>query len=1228
MTAEEALSRLLCDLFGESSALRRFFRHGDDELRIYHALPGENAPLVEVAAAAIDQLKNRGLVHRLLDRLAREFRERRGDIQRAAELWSYRLPEAPEHDVGPEPTSRRGSTDALAKLQNATRSALADLSVLLESDATDPVLLRDVYVERSIEQTLIDALARADADTRAASVQAPLLIVGDAGVGKTSLLWRLSSRLRREYEPWFVKASTLRELTAEQLAEAIQRARGLGRRPLLLLDTVDLLLHDSHDSRHLTDILQVAADHHCASVVTCRRGEVRSLPKEFRGATHILGDYDEEELRRAYLAHVKRFQRYANAVDLSDPLAYLAALDDAQRALMVHPLTLRMVFALYRPGHIPPKIDVARLYADFWANRVAADRRVGVGQDSRGADLAETVCELALHMLADGAIFLTDARARNILAERERTGLDVLIDRGIIRRTSDGMIEFFHQSFFEYAAARGVLDSFSDEGLGLLRERVLARTAEDSELASDLLTVGVLEQALLLAADCAELATRAAADEVFAALWDCKHSTLVSAALSVYARLPAVDPNLRRRASVALRSPEAASRFLECIPLASRPRARDLFAHVADIWAQATGEEKDWSHCEQILFELARLAVRGGESVGLVREFLDRQQVVATVVAAREKLNSGRTLLVVLEALAPHDSTCWRDLIAVAQISSAALPDVLGVMARQAEHLGQPYIAHAALAALPSPGSKTDASVVWGELWAAEWRIRGLPIEQILAEVVHEADLQRFKHRLNGLAVALRELSEVDGAAAWQAFEAERDRERRALWVRITWTETLARSGADDGVGRASVRFVATRFVEVLAHDAPTPAWAREPFLAGAATAGFPPLLAGALLADARTDRAERWLRLEDLGPLLPYACLHGHPAALAAFERLLGAPAEFRKLGARVISRLDDITKRRPDDTSATALLFRLALAHGHMGAPGRVLLERAANLSPELLRMAAPLGRLVDEVTRRSAHDEQRDGARLWYGMVRNGLRPPLDGAAVARVEKLLRKNLQWWAQLLGEAAPGEAAKAAIAALDQVTGADLEDLEAKKAVLGSLIRLIRTEGVADKWAFTVLERATRAPTDSRLLAEVGWLLGDLVPHHMDAALGFLRVLVEQQASLGKSGLSNVRSRLRKPVRAYFAAASSAQREAALELVHQVADHFSLMLIDGACREAAAETLPMLRRLLIDPRVSERVKWSIEAQLKLISSPERGRRWPALASRLARRRKPRGGRD
>ncbi|MFJ8162350.1 hypothetical protein ACIRBY_15655 [Streptomyces sp. NPDC096136] len=373
--------------------------------------------------------------------------------------------------------------------------ARQDMLVLDHGSAdAPPVSLRDVYVRRGTEERLARVLQQ---QALAGGPGQPVQVVlGEAGTGKSSLLWYLAGLLdgRRaaaplagtrtgppsdelragaELRPVLLRAEQL--LTpgeGEQLLESFELSPKPGC--IALLDTADLLLHAAGGRTVLRRAVAFCQERGVPLALTCRTRDSAAL-HDLLGRTPSdvvfhTGDFRSgEELERALSTYCLHYLPAATPAARAKAVADL--LEAAVRGLPIRevvarPLTLRMLFEVYAPRSPAPEIDAAGLYERYWERRVSEDGRHGAAGHAlpQSPDLSWPAQSLARLMLHDGAVALpvADAVGRMAGANPQAGDGDPLeqltqLDRRSVVAGTAGRrpsVHFFHQTLFEYAAAR------------------------------------------------------------------------------------------------------------------------------------------------------------------------------------------------------------------------------------------------------------------------------------------------------------------------------------------------------------------------------------------------------------------------------------------------------------------------------------------------------------------------------------------------------------------------------------------------------------------------------------------------------------------------------------------------------------------------------------------------------------------------------------------------------
>jgi energy-coupling factor transporter ATP-binding protein EcfA2 len=222
----------------------------------------------------------------------------------------------------------------LNRLRKLSAQAWEDASLLIKPGRLFPlgVRLEELHVPRSLERRVV---------TAALGPAGGHLIAGEPGCGKTTLLWSVH-RVLRDQEgvvPILLKASHLIEALHEETATrntavpvqdivtAVRCCLAGGQRPVVLIDTLDLLVHSRDGVSVVNRLLRAMKAREVPVVLTCRPGEAVLLrfPTEgdsadqdtgpdavddldgYLRAQHTLGWYDEEERRIAIGRHAQVF---------------------------------------------------------------------------------------------------------------------------------------------------------------------------------------------------------------------------------------------------------------------------------------------------------------------------------------------------------------------------------------------------------------------------------------------------------------------------------------------------------------------------------------------------------------------------------------------------------------------------------------------------------------------------------------------------------------------------------------------------------------------------------------------------------------------------------------------------------------------------------------------------------------------------------------------------------
>ncbi|AEY93217.1 hypothetical protein SHJG_7951 [Streptomyces hygroscopicus subsp. jinggangensis 5008] len=493
---------------------------------------------------------------------------------------------------------------ALDLLLRLSEGAVSDADVVAKGP--DEQLLKlsgGMYVSRQVEA---DILRRLDEGK-------VTLVVGEAGHGKTTLLWGLHHQLNAQgRQPVLVRASDLlaglrREgqstagISPPQLHAALPELAQSQKRPVLLLDTLDLLLHSDDTRTVVVELLTSLVRLRIPTVVTCRPVEATLLrttgvEDQLPNRRVNLLSYGDEECRAAVHAYSRHFYagvRTFTADEVANNVLNAASRGRALREVCANPFALRLLFEVYAPDMPDEDVDTPRLYDEYWHKRIRSDQRAWRRPEGdQGVDLSRFAESTARLLLALGRLDITrpelEARLRDMGTPgpvEASAAIDLLRTRGVFTlRQQVNRLWFFHQTFFEHAAARGVL-SCGAEAVQELLERVKQDPGD--------LFFGEVASEVLLMAD----RWSASGSDPLAGLlgpWLASdRPALVSLALPVYAKLKHPDAELVAlgRATLKRAEPNDVRRFLTLLPSVVHPDSARPFGDLAVIWNRPDSEQ-------------------------------------------------------------------------------------------------------------------------------------------------------------------------------------------------------------------------------------------------------------------------------------------------------------------------------------------------------------------------------------------------------------------------------------------------------------------------------------------------------------------------------------------------------------------------------------------------------------------------------------------------------------
>ena len=436
----------------------------------------------------------------------------------------------------------------------------------------------ELHIRRDVEDRILEMISGAPRT---------VIVRGEAGSGKSSVLWSLAGQIRsRRHTPVLISATWLihganghRLLDAQDLLGQLVGMRDRSFRPVLLLDTADLLLHSENLILETLDLVTQLESAGIPLLITVRPVEERQLPAAWATMRIDLGGYsDTTELPRA-LGSLMR--RYLPAHDHEGGTGLLEAAQTRGLPLLEvlrSPFLLRLLFEL-SAGVLPSTdLDVSALYERYWQLRIVSDQRSE--RYAEDVDLTAVAARLGILMLADASPAVTRQRVESALPRVEMPlplpsglspSLDSLKHRGVLVGSMTEF-RFAHQVLFEFIAAKALLIR---DGASALAQLI----AHIEDHPHDLFTGAVVEQLLILLAR--DVHTRRDASEVVSNLLRSPTASLRSIGMLGWCHVPGTPIS---HEIVETFDDDTIARLLGHLPQAARDEPDDLLVLLRRLW--------------------------------------------------------------------------------------------------------------------------------------------------------------------------------------------------------------------------------------------------------------------------------------------------------------------------------------------------------------------------------------------------------------------------------------------------------------------------------------------------------------------------------------------------------------------------------------------------------------------------------------------------------------------
>lgn len=1136
--------------------------------------------------------------------------------------------------------------NVIGKLRRKSRLAAGEVQALFERDGEpySSVLEFNLYVTRSIEAEISETL---DVVRRTNGDAVSILVKGDAGYGKTSLAWHLYQSLKEAdvWEPWFVKASQFSlgdsegnsrksdkySVSAAVLKMAVAEAHSLKRFPVLLLDTVDLLLHGSADERdYLRETLLELLEMRCSLVITCRPQEAHWL-KILRGAEANykssykppdLKKYDQVEFPQAIEKHVRFFYPDPAELTIEEHIAHienLAAREYSFKEICRVPLALRMLFELYKNRKIVnSEVNIFGLYRNYWRNKVESDWRAGHSEPTDPSNLSETAGLTALAMLAEGSPIIDREKLTSWIT---RVGgkpdeVEKLRSRGLLQLEHHDGIEFFHQTFFEHSAARGLWAHFGARGLDLIEERL-------KEQIDDLFLLPIYEQALLLAAR--EAGFEKQFDESVSKLLDSASQIEQSSAVYVYvhAHRGSADVSAKVRHFLRAANSELVKRFLVLAPNMPASRSESLMAEISVVWSR-----NNWTEQTYVLDLLENLAAYNPDEVWF---FLIQNRVGAYLLEINKKDQlkqaGGRWLKILIALSTRTPEKVWAEVINLYRHTDSVrqhdlLIKIFHFLTENVERFGASKIADWLAANSPDYLNKKNSYFrqelpkAYGALLSRHWQANNVTLNSILNDVSganfsQTANEFQLRARLHALAFLMQTRSgEIENFFHFIQNLTDKDLQSKII---LTVLPILIAGNADESVTqivREKVKEVLRLGAMNLLDSASTLSgdeWhffslVREALRQGELPS--PDLVE--MLDFTEMEKLNLWQDENCFGMFLVDAARGNHPSAKEAMDRLTIDPQTYsNKLVQNVSSKLVQLAiagenlaiwhvplvLKSNQLGEASALACTLSFLSVSEGESFRQYADLAVNFKNSLIKS--------------KSEKLRRAGYGLWNELLRLMLiQPPTLGDLLGHLEKENDEIVR--AQIISLLSRGNPAGDEIRArAELLLGFAVGEYpqRVRDNALTALIELVaETPNCPEDLIFEALRASLTPPADARRVSVFGYVISSLIESRVELAADLLlKVLTSETLnSFQSQAKKNVANRLRSTIRALVREAPQSLRSRLIEQVPSLDKTPQHAIVEALFHESHSEMAEELNRLSLHklhPKTNELIRRHKEAR-------------------------------
>ncbi|HJH28714.1 MAG TPA: hypothetical protein C5S51_03345 [Methanosarcinaceae archaeon] len=349
-----------------------------------------------------------------------------------------------------------------------------------------------------------------------------LLIMGEAGIGKTNLLCYLAQKYERDYPVVFLNGSRIilsemqnvesvvtnyfNKLADIKSENILQESHSIvsvkGKSVLVFIDAINECLNLDLMRVYLGDVLSYYKDKNITFIVSCRDIDWRFFENE-KAITEYIYIADEKIVQKSGATYLDSLDKNEFEQAWSLYREYFRLSGDISGEIFEicrQPIMLRFFCEAYEGGYVPKK-DIKRIeiFNNYWDKKL-----IGTGEKREAQNF---LFDLVSEMLKQKKAELIEIDVENVTnqkADKPHTTFSKVLSENIIlykefdKKTREFKIGFTYEAFFEYVIARYFLNSFASHNNDYLLIKFKELVAMSEKFRN---LVGAIEYIVLLLED-------------------------------------------------------------------------------------------------------------------------------------------------------------------------------------------------------------------------------------------------------------------------------------------------------------------------------------------------------------------------------------------------------------------------------------------------------------------------------------------------------------------------------------------------------------------------------------------------------------------------------------------------------------------------------------------------------------------------------------------------------